>query len=33
VVEAYGRVRMPGRPDGKSSVHSLKFRTKDLEGG
>lgn len=33
VLEAYGRVRMPARPDGKSSVHSLKFRTKDLEGG
>jgi len=33
VVEAYARVRMPLRPDGKSSVHLLKFRTKDLDGG
>jgi TonB family protein len=32
VLEAFGRVRMPARPDGKSSVHSLKFQTKDLEG-
>ena len=33
VLEAYSRVRMPARPDGKGSVHSLKFRTKDLDGG
>ena len=33
VLEAFARVRMPVRQDGKSSVHSLKFRTKDLEGG
>ena len=33
VLDAYAHVRMPVRPDGKSSVHSLKFRTKDLDGG
>lgn len=33
VLDAYAHVRMPPRPDGKSSVHSLKFRTKDLDGG
>lgn len=33
LLDAYARVRMPVRPDGKSSVHSLKFRTKDLAGG
>lgn len=30
LLDAYSRVRMPARPDGKSSVHSLRFRTKDL---
>lgn len=33
VLEAYSRVRMPARPDGKSSVQTARFRTKDLEGG
>jgi colicin import membrane protein len=33
VLEAYARVRMPSRPDGKSSVQTARFRTKDLEGG
>lgn len=32
VIEAFSRVRMPARPDGKSSVESLLFRTKDLGG-
>jgi len=32
VLEAYSRVRMPARPDGKSSVQTARFRTKDLEG-
>ena len=33
VLEAYSRVRMPARPDGKSSVQTARFRTKDLDGG
>lgn len=33
VLEAYSRVRMPARPDGKSTVQTARFRTKDLEGG
>lgn len=33
VLDAYSRVRMPPRPDGKSSVQTARFRTKDLEGG
>ena len=32
VLEAYSRVRMPARPDGKSSVQTARFRTKDLDG-
>ena len=33
VLEAYSRVRMPARPDGKSTVQTARFRTKDLDGG
>lgn len=33
VLEAFARVRMPARPDGKSSVQTTRFRTKDLDGG
>lgn len=33
VLDAYSRVSMPPRPDKKSSVESLTFRTKDLAGG
>jgi len=33
LLDAYTRVRLPARPDGKSSVHSLRFRTKDLAEG
>ena len=32
VLDAYARVRLPERPDKKSSVHQLRFRTKDLDG-
>ena len=31
VLDAFSRVHLPKRPDGNTSVHSLKFRTKDLE--
>lgn len=33
VLDAFARVRMPARPDGKSSVQTTRFRTKDLDGG
>ena len=33
VLEAYSRVRMRARPDGKSTVQTARFRTKDLDGG
>ncbi len=33
VLEAFARVRMKERPDGKSSVQTARFRTKDLDGG
>jgi colicin import membrane protein len=29
VLEAFGRVRMPARPDGKSDVKTLTFRIKE----
>lgn len=32
VLDAFKRTRMPARPDGKSSVQTTRFRTKDLEG-
>ncbi len=32
VLDVFARVRMPVRPDGKSSVQTTRFRTKDLEG-
>jgi TonB family protein len=33
VLDAYARVRMPPRPDGKSSVQTARFLAKDLDRG
>jgi colicin import membrane protein len=32
VIDVFSRVKMPARPDGQSAVHSIRIRTKDLEG-
>jgi colicin import membrane protein len=31
VLEAFAHTRMPARPDGKSDLHTLEFRTRDAE--
>jgi colicin import membrane protein len=32
VLDVFSRVRMPGRPDGRGDVHTIRIRAKDLEG-